>query len=326
MLSTVGRPKLKHRHLPQRMRFSHNAWYHVAGNRWTLLGHTYADALLAYAKAEAARTERRDVDALLTEFLHFQATRKDGRRLAANTLRSYRHHARAGGLLRRVFGHVLPGALKIEDGRKYLDKHPKYSTARHEIGVLSAALTYGAERGWLAANPWLNWRKGAMAKRSRYISDQEWAAILAACEPDMAECLRFLYWSALRINDALAVRWRHLNPDGLHVRIAKSKETLTYQRTTALEERLRALRGLSVVSLNLLTVRGRGIGYAGFYKRYKAIVRRVGCPDVTLHDIRRKRLTDIAGERGIEVAQALAAHTDPKVTKGYVVSHPKVAI
>jgi len=322
----MGRPKKRHRHLPVRMRFSNNAWYYVKAQKWTLLGKTYADALAAYAKLESSHVERKDVNALLDAFLHYQQTRKDGVKLSANTLRSYKHHARKNGALRGVFGHCLPGTLSIEDGRKYLDDHSKYSTARHEVGVLSAAMTYGAERGWLQSNPWLNWKKGAMKKRTRYITDKEWGAILAACEPDMAECLRLLYFSALRINDALAIRWANLKPDGLHVRISKSKEVLTYKRTPALEERLRALRSLSVVSMSLMTVDGHAIGYNGFYKRYKTIAKRAGCPDVTLHDIRRKRITDITNERGIEVAQALAVHTDPKVTKGYVVSNPSIAV
>lgn len=321
----MGRPKLTHRNLPVRMRFSHNAWYHVVGNKWTLLGHTYADALLAYAKIEAARSERRDVNALLDAFLHYQAHRKDGRKLSPNTLASYRHHARKHGHLRRVFGAVMPAAITVADGRTYLDRHPKYSTARHELGVLSAALSYGAERGWIVVNPWLNWRKGAMAKRQRLITKMEWDAILAEA-PELAEPLRFLHFTALRVRDALALRWSHLKPDGLRVAIAKSKAVTVYDRTPALEERLRALRTASVVSLSLMTVDGRPLTYPVLYKRYKRACKAVGCPDVTLHDIRRMRLTEVERERGIAFAQALAAHTDPKVTRGYVVSQPRVAI
>jgi len=321
----MGRRKRAHKDLPVRMRYSHRAWYHVEKGKWTRLGDTFAGALAEYARIEGGKSERRDVNALLAAFLRHVEHGAE-RKLAANTLRSYKHHARKHGKLRAVFGHVMPASLTIADGRRYLDEHPKYSTARHEIGVLSAALSYGAERGWLTANPWLNWRKGAMKRRTRLISAEEWTAILAACPADLAECLRFLYVTALRVNDALALRWAHRKPDGLHVRIAKSKSEVVFESTSVLEERLRALRGLSVVSLHLMTVSGRRLTYPVLYKRFKAAARAAGCGDVTLHDIRRKRLTDLKRERGIEFAQAVAAHTDPKVTAGYVVEAPRVAI
>lgn len=48
--------------------------------------------------------------------------------------------------------------------------------------------------------------------------------------------------------------------------------------------------------------------------------------DANLHDLRRKRLTDLARERGLDFAQQLAAHSDPRMTQSYVSGEARVAI
>lgn len=48
--------------------------------------------------------------------------------------------------------------------------------------------------------------------------------------------------------------------------------------------------------------------------------------DANLHDLRRKRLTDLTRERGVDFAQSLAAHSDPRMTQSYVSGEARVAI
>ena len=310
----MGRKKRHHRHLPVRMRFSHNAWYHVARGKWTRLGDTYAGALLEYARIEGARSNRRDVRALLTAFIA-----SPGR--AAATTKNYRVFRKK---LDEVFGHVEPGRITLQDARRYLDER-NTSMGRHEIQLLSAALTWGAERGWLATNPLLGWRKGKVSRRKRYITEAEYQAILANVRPDVAEAVRFLYVTALRVRDALALRWSDVKPDGLHVTVHKTRDALILSGP-ALDERLKALKGRSVVSLNILTGSGRPLTYTILRRHFKAAAARAGCPDVTIHDLRRKRITDLTNERGEAFAQKLASHSDPKTTRGYYADKVRVTI
>ena len=306
----MGRHKVRHRHLPIRMRLSHGAFYHVRRGKWTRLGATYAEALLAYAKLEAQSAQRRDLTALLTAFI------AHGGRAAA-TQQNYRVFRKA---LDRVFGHMDPAAITVQDARRYLDERPG-SMGRHEVQLLSAALTWGMERGWLPRNPLLGWRKGPVTRRKRYITDAEYAALLAAARPDVADAIRFLYTTALRVRDALALRWSDVREDGLHVTIHKTGTRLILQDVD-----LAPLRDRSVISFHILTGSGRPLTYTILRRHFKAAARLAGCPDVTIHDIRRKRITDVTNERGIKAAQALAGHLDQKTTAGYYSDVPRVSV
>lgn len=310
----MGRRKRTHKHLPVRMRFSHNAWYYVARGKWTRLGDTYAGALMEYARLEAARTNRRDLSALLTAFIGHP-----GR--AAATVKNYRVFRKK---LDEVFGHIAPASITVQDARRYLDERPG-SMGRHEVSLLTAALTWGAERGWCPSNPLRGMDKGAREKRTRFITDAEYAAMLANMRPDCAEAVRFLYLTGLRVRDALALRWSDVKDDGLHVRIHKTKDAAVFSGPR-LEAQLKALGGRSVVSMAILTGNGRPLTYTILRRQFKAAAKIAGCPDVTIHDIRRKRLTDLTNEQGEAAAQKLAVHADPRTTRGYYADKQRIEI
>jgi integrase len=300
------------------MRLSHGAFYRVVKGKWTRIGSTYAEALLAYAKLEAQATVRRDFDALLTAFL----AEREGK-VATTTLKNYRIWSTT---LRRVFGHMEPGQIRVEHGRRFLDESPKYSTARHQVALLSAALSWGAERGWVERNVLLGWNKGPREKRTRYITDAEWQAILHHARPDVRLALEFLFLTGLRVRDALALRWSDVKDDGLHVRVAKTKDAVVFERTAALEAMLARLRRGRVTSLHLLTGRGQPLGYDNLLRLYQAAAKAAGVAGVTLHDIRRKRITDLTDAEGSEAARRLAVHADQRTTAGYYAQAKRVRV
>lgn len=310
----MGRQKQHHRQLPIRMRLSHGAWFHVDGrggkSKWTRLGSTYAEALIRYAELEAR--DRRDVDALLTAFIAFP-----GR--APTTLKNYRAFSKK---LREVFGKLPPSAIEAQHARRYLDDHPNASMARHEIALLSAALQWGKERGWCRVNPLYGMDKGPVVRRKRYITDAEFAALKAYARPDAARAIQLLYDTGLRVRDALALRWGDVKADGLHVKIHKTKTALVLEGFDP-----KPYRTGSVVSMHILTGdSGKPLTYTILRRHFKKAAEAAGCADVTIHDIRRKRLTDLTNAKGIEAAQALAAHTDPKTTRGYYAGTARVKI
>jgi integrase len=125
------------------------------------------------------------------------------------------------------------------------------------------------------------------------------------------------------VNDALRARWRDWRADGLHVRVSKVGVDLVFDRTPGLERLMVELRSRKVSSLHVLADRQ---GRPWTYRRLYAAWQRIAPEDANLHDLRRKRLTDLARERGIEVAQRLAAHSDPRMTQSYVSGELRVAI
>jgi integrase len=314
----MGRSKSKHRHLPPRMRYAHGAWFHAdaRGGRkpWVLLGHTYAEAILRYGQLEAQSADRRDFNALAHKYVaealpglapSTQAVRKT---LLKN--------------LRKVFGPVLPGDIRQIHAYRYMDERGK-AVGRSEVSLLSSILTFGVRKGWIESNPLHGLKLATQKRRKRYLTDAELAAILAAASTEVAHAVSLMHFTALRVGDALGIRWRDWQADGLHVRVSKSKADLIFDRTPGLDSLMAEMRSRKVAGLYVLTDRQ---GRRWTYKRLYAEWQKVAPVDANLHDLRRKRLTDLARERGVEFAQKIAAHSDPRMTQSYVSDVARVAI
>ena len=314
----MGRNKRKHKHLPPRLRFAHNAYFYAdaRGGRkpWVLIGRTRTEALLRYAQLEAATADRRDFHALAVKY-QAEALPK----LAASTRKVY------ATLIKKpmkVFGAVLPDDISQQDAYRYMDERGK-AVGRSEIGVVGAILTFGVMKGWVRRNPLHGMRFPAQSRRKRYLTDAELAAILTQCEPELAHAVRFLHYTALRTIDARRVRWSDWKADGLHVCVSKTNSALVFERTAGMDSLMAELRQRRIGSVYVLAERN---GSAWTYQRLYAEWQKVAPADANLHDLRRKRLTDLARERGLDFAQSLAAHSDPRMTKTYVVGEARVAI
>lgn len=307
--------------LPPRLRFSHGAYYYAAyttvdgvrRQRWDRLSHDYGTALRLYAEREAQRAKgARDFRALWATY----KASAEFTGLADATRKAY---GMWGPALVAVFGQMLPDQIEQRHAQELLDRAKKRVTAQRMVSLLSTVLGWGARRGWLRANPLVGMRKGAKSRRTRYITDAEWAALLAA-DAALAPFLRLLYLTALRREDFIGLRWSGVREDGIYARVRKSKRDIRIPWTTDLRECVEAIKAQrgKVVSLYLLPGHhGRAPSGHTFYKAYKAAAALAGCPDVTLHDIRRKRLTDVTESHGEEVARQLAVHTDIATTRGY---------
>lgn len=314
----MGRNKRKHKHLPPRMRFEHGAYYYAdaRGGRkpWVLIGRTRTEALLKYAHLEAAVTDRRDFAALVRKY-----TLEGLPKLAESTRKVY------ATLLKKplkVFGAVMPDAITQQDAYRYMDERGK-AIGRSEIGAVSAVLTFGVMKGWVRSNPLHGMKFGKVSRRKRYLSDAELHAILAKCSPELSQAVRFLHYTALRTIDARRVRWSDWKADGLHVRISKTSSALILTRTPGLEGLMSMMRNRHIASVYVLAERN---GSAWSYKRMYAEWQKVAPEDANLHDLRRKRLTDLTRERGVDFAQSLAAHSDPRMTQSYVSGEQRVVL
>jgi len=56
---------------------------------------------------------------------------------------------------------------------------------------------------------------------------------------------------------------------------------------------------------------------SSYLRPFKAAARAAGCGDITIHDIRRKRLTDLQLNQSVDVAQKVAGHGSPQMTRRY---------
>lgn len=308
------------RKLPPRLRESRGAYYYAAyttidGRRrqkWDYLSHDFGIALRLWTEREAQRVRgERDFKALWLSYQEIELPSK-----AVATRKAYRIW---GDELAAVFGHMLPEQLEQHHARDLMDKAKHKVTAQRMVQLLSTVLSFGASRGWLRTNPLLGMRKGPVSRRKRFISDAEWDALLEHAGP-MRPLLRLAYLTALRREDLMALRWADVRDDGIHATVRKVKRDIVIPWTAELREVVEEIRGQrgKVVSLYLFGgARGGKPDSHRIYMRYKAIARKAGCGDVTLHDIRRRRITKVTASHGEHVAQRLAVHSDVKTTRGY---------
>jgi len=105
--------------------------------------------------------------------------------------------------------------------------------------------------------------------------------------------------------------------------VSKTKSALVFSRTPGLESVMAEMRERKVGGLSVLA---DAQGRPWTYPRLQAAWAKVAPEDAHLHDLRRKRLTDLARERGVEFAQSIAAHSDPRMTQTYVSGEARVAL
>lgn len=313
----MGRRKRRNSSLPPRLRLVHGAYFYVdsRGGRkpWVLIGHTYDEAIIRYAQLEASTS--RDFNSLCDRYVKEALPKK-----APTTQRVYRTHLKP---LRKVFGGMPPDEITQPMAYQYLDKRGPGTRGRQEVAVLAGVLRFGIHLGWVTAPRLRGMEFGKQQRRKRYITDEELHNTIAKAPLEVAHAIRFIHYTGLRTSDALRVRWRDWQDDGLHVHISKVKADLLFTRTPGLEGLMAEMKNRLIVGTTVLADRS---GTPWKYQRLHAAWTKVAPPDANLHDLRRKRITDLARERGVDFAQALAAHSDPRMTASYIVGEARVAI
>lgn len=314
----MGRRK-KSSHLPPRMRLSHGAYYHVCyrstpeGRRqvWQRLGTEYPTALQRYHRIEADRVRNgRDVAALISAYLDSP----DFACKARGTKANYRIFARE---LSAAFAGVLPADVTPADAQEILDRATKRVKAQNMVWFLRTVLSWGAARRWLAINPLIGFKTGERARRERYITDAEWAKIEEHASPALRAFMRLAYLTALRRDDVVALRWSAVTDEGLTAKVKKTGGVMKFPLSDDLREVLAELKALRGNTPGLFLLPERKPSGSTYLHRWQATCKAAGVTDATIHDIRRKRLTDVQDAEGIEAARRLAGHTTQNMTQRY---------
>jgi integrase len=313
----MGRTRKMHRHLPPRLRLSHGSYYWTpfrdGKQKWIPLGRDFAAAFARYGQLEADRhtaTGRTFAD-LETRFFAEVVPKH-----SANTQKSYRSWIKP---LRIVFGAVEVGRIRQMDAARYQDAREHKTSANREIALLSTMLRYAKRWGWIEGNALTGYKMLAEKRRTRYITDGELRALIDAADPLLALFIRTAYITALRKSDLLALRWADVKPDGLYVTTQKTGVPLVLSITPELSQIIEALRRQQgkVRSMYLFASRrGQKLHWRTVDRWWMALRDSLGL-DCTLHDIRRKRLTDATDGAGGEYAQRLAGHKDARTTARY---------
>lgn len=133
--------------------------------------------------------------------------------------------------------------------------------------------------------------------------------------PKLRAMVVLAYATALRPGDLRALRWSQVSEEGITVKPSKrGKDTLyetTEARRAAVDAARAATRGSTTASMLVFPGKnGQHYTRTGLSCTIRAAVKRAGLKDIRLHDIRRKKGSDLP----LEDAVKLLGHSDPRVT------------
>lgn len=320
----MGRRRKHDRHLPRGMYRRRGAYYFVASGKWHPLGKEFGPALIRYADLVGNAPKVTTVQQAIAHYLESNAAR-----LKPATIEGYRHSA---GRLCAVFGAMALEDVQAHHVYRYLTQCGNVQ-ANRDRSLLSVAYTHARRIGAFpsrADDPTkgLHYRNPEQP-RQRYVTDQEQAALWLASSPKLACIERFLNLTAMRQSDALQVRLRDIDDEGIHYTTGKTGVPLVITWTPELracvDEASKLWRRFGREYLFESIPKGmhakRGPGAytpSGLRALFRVARERSGVQDVRLHDLRRKAGSDVEEDH----AQALLAHKDGKTTRKHYRAKP----
>ncbi|WP_017521215.1 tyrosine-type recombinase/integrase [Pseudomonas nitroreducens] len=315
------RPRKKDRHLPACMYHKHGAYYLVRKGKWERLGEDYQASLLEYAR-KTSQANTGGMAALVDKALKHHVKIK---KLAPNTVTQYEIAAER---LKDIFAEFEPEqVLPKHIAAVKVDLAGTPNMCNRILSFARVVFGYALEWGMIDSNPCVGIKRHEEARRDRYITDAEFAAILGACSPYIRSILEMAYLTGQRISDVISIHLSDISEEGIAFAQQKTGSKLIVSMTPDLEEVIAKAKALprKVRTLTLFCARaGRPVTYETVKLAFAKARKAAGVPDVTIHDIRAKSLTD-ADKEG-KNAQALGGHSDPRMTARYLRGRlPKIA-
>ncbi|AOU99740.1 integrase [Acidihalobacter yilgarnensis] len=305
------RPRKTDRHLPACMYLKHGAYWLVKRGKWTALGKAYGSALTEYARLTKPSTG--GMPNLIERALPFILKDK-----SASTRKQYEQAARVLADALQEFNADQVTQADIADIKRAYADRP--NMGNRILSVLRLIFHHAVEWGEIPNNPAIGMRRYVEAKRDRYLSDQEYAAIWAAGSDSLRAIMDVAYLTGQRIMDVLRLRLSDITDGGIEIRQGKPGQRMLVEMTPGLRDAIEAAKTLirPARAMTLFcTMRGaRPYAYRTVRDMYASASEKAGVANTTLHDLRAKALTDIDREGGD--AQALGGHSSAAMTKRYL--------
>jgi len=303
------RPRKQNRHLPACLYLKHGAYWWVKQGKWHHLGRDYADALQQYTQYQTTSFIKRNgmtklIDRVLDVHLKF---------ISANTAKLYQQAAQR---LKIILAEFEPHQIKpkhIAAIKMNLAHTP--IMCNRILAFLRIVFNYAVEWELIDNNPCIGIRKHKEKPRTRYITDEEFNALLKHLSDPMKNLFRLLYLTGQRIGDVLRINKSDLHQEGIYFKQEKTGAKLLIKMNTDIKEVLSAIqpnhRGFFFYTDQDNPLSYKKARYA-FIKAAKA----ANINDATIHDLRAKSLTDADSEG--KDAQKLGGHRDQRMTARYL--------
>lgn len=235
------------------------------------------------------------------------------------------NEARSLTNLDRVFGHFLPDNITAPMCYEYMDRRMTKDgkkapvSGRHEIALLGHVLGKSIRWGAGVANVVRTLERQTKSKRTRYVTDAEFAACRELANERMRIAMDLARNIGQRRADLLKLKHEDCTDAGIVIRQGKTGAGVLIRWTPTLRKIIREAKGTSPdIPRDYVLRTGSGWPYtgAGFSAIWQRLmVKFVGRGGVrfTFHDLRAKAASD---HESLEEAQALLGHASPETTKG----------
>jgi integrase len=306
----MARPRKNDTHLPPCVYPRHGAYWHVKGNKWTRLGTTLEEALVAYARIHD--TPRGGMPDLIDTVLeHIRPN------LSRATIKQYNTAARK---LKKMLQQFAPDQVKPKHVAAIkVALAPTPNMGNRCLSLLRQVFAWALEQQLIESNPAVGIKRHTEAKRGRLISMGEYGRIYAKAGPRLQVIMDLLIRTGQRVGDVLRIRRADLIDEGIRFVQQKTRAKLVVPWTPELRavvERAKGLHG-NVRALTLLhNRRGKTPDYRTVQEQWDKACEAAGVADAHLHDLRAVALT-AARRQGLN-ATRLAGHSSPAQTERYL--------
>lgn len=306
------RPRKKQRNLPQCMYLKHGKYYLVKANKWSLLGATLEEALLAYAREQSP--EKMMMPELINKVVaQISTTAKQ------STIKQYQSIA---SQLCAIFVEFSPSQVNsrhiAELKQSYSDRP---SQGNQALSLIKQVFQFALEWGLVNSNPVIGIRRHKESARTRYITDDEFHALLDNADLELRTIMTLCFLTGQRINDVLSIKKADISEDGIQFVQQKTGQRVFLAMSNDIKQTLEVIppsKGL----LLLANKQGEPLNYKTIQARFMRLTKRLNIEDVHLHDIRAKSLTE-ANRQG-KNAQALGGHATESMTQRYIRSRDTI--
>ena len=209
--------------------------------------------------------------------------------------------------IKKVFQKTDARKLKPEHVRKYMDLKGKSSEnqANHHHSFLSAAFSWGYERGKVSANPCKGVKKFKIEARDRYIEDHEYKALYDHASIAVQVAMEISYLCAARQGDVLALTRDQILPEGIKIKQGKTGKLQVKRWSPRLRAAIELAKQIKTANPSTIIIPTRtGAPYSsdGFRtmvaKAKKKAREATGLAmDFTYHDIKAKSISDYEGNK-----------------------------
>jgi len=310
----MGRRRKSRLDLPQRVYFSHGAYFFAPpAGAWVHLGREFGVAMAKWAEIVGRPAKMTTMGEIMDRYMLEVAPRKSPR--------TYQDNIKEIARLRSVFGHMQPDEVTAPDIYAYMDARGAPVRANREKALLSHVFSYAIRWGAVRDNPCRNVKRNVEKPRSRYVEDWEVEAFKSMAGELLRNYIDFKYLTGMRKGDILKLRLDSITDEGITVIQSKTGSKLVYIWEAGLKavvDRIksmpRSIRGLYL----FCSRRGQPYTSSGFDSIWQRTMRKVLEAGLiqerfTEHDIRAKTATDDP-----EYAQKRLGHKSRSMTDKYV--------